>query len=144
MALTSYIHDVTGGETMRSKQYRLEPRTPEYVAGIEPGDLERIRDEIIVHDLDHVLLVRSTPVRLSPTEYSIVRCLVNWFARATPFDVLTRVAFGRDATLDSRRQLERHIDNIRVKLGDDRLPLQFKISYVSDFGYALLPEQAYR
>lgn len=99
----------------------------------------RWHERLVCHDRAHLLLLDHMPIQFTPTEYAIMRELVERFTRPVSFRVLTHAAFDRQDTLDARRLLERHIDRIRLKLRDDSISIQLAVRYVNECGYVLLP-----
>lgn len=61
--------------------------------------------------------VGGKPVELTPTEFEIVRCLLNNSGRALSYRSLVRQAQGYDCSPDeARRLLKVHIHNLRQKI----------------------------
>ena len=79
--------------------------------------------------------VGGKPVELTPTEFEIVRCLLNNSGRALSYRSLVRQAQGYDCSPEeARRLLKVHIHNLRQKI--EPLPAKpAHILNVRGFGY---------
>jgi DNA-binding response OmpR family regulator len=63
------------------------------------------------------VMLGGKPVELTPTEFEIVRCLLNNSGRALSYRTLVRQAQGYDCSPDeARRLLKVHIHNLRQKI----------------------------
>jgi two-component system response regulator RegX3 len=65
----------------------------------------------------HEVRVHGKPVELTPTEFEILRCLLNNAGRALTYRSLVRQVQGYDCSMEEARQLLKvHIHNLRRKI----------------------------
>jgi DNA-binding response OmpR family regulator len=82
--------------------------------------------------------VRGQAVALTPTEYSLLRALVEAQGRVVPREQLVLRARGQAGTLPLARSIEAHVRSLRRKLGDDPEAPRLLLT-VRGFGYRLAP-----
>ncbi|MBV9688689.1 MAG: helix-turn-helix domain-containing protein [Ktedonobacteraceae bacterium] len=88
-------------------------------------------------DSHRVLLIDSTLVRFTPTEYELVTTLFEQSGKPVPFEQLVHRAFHCELDHDMRRLLDKHLDRIRSKLR----PFSIGIYCIVRYGYILLSEK---
>lgn len=64
-----------------------------------------------------VVLVAEKPVSLTPTEFALLECLLDYADRPVTYDQLLAAVWGWD--ISDRSHIHTHIAHLRQKLGDD-------------------------
>jgi DNA-binding response OmpR family regulator len=91
-----------------------------------------------LHQQHRLLLTKTDVIKLTPTEYRLVVCLLD--ERIAYDEVLASRALSNRAELSkaTRETLEKHINNLRSKLRSHHL----NIYRVHNLGYILADEQS--
>jgi len=84
------------------------------------------------NDINRVLIVDNIMIRFTPIEYRLLMRLLN--AQAESDVELIKAAFGPEAAVSARENIDKHIDKMRSKL----LPSGLSIHRVAKYGYVLL------
>ncbi|MBI3953217.1 MAG: response regulator transcription factor [Chloroflexi bacterium] len=88
------------------------------------------------------VIVAGQEVRLSPTEFGLLRCLVEHAGEVRPFAALLQEVWGPEYT-DERGYLRVHIHNLKQKLGDHRRQAPL-IANERGVGYRFVPDSPER
>jgi DNA-binding response OmpR family regulator len=84
------------------------------------------------NDENRVVIVDHLMIRFTPTEYRLVLLLLN--GQVAPDSTLMQAAFHCEISLQTRENLDKHIDKIRSKLR----PSNLNVHRVAKYGYILL------
>ncbi|MBM3946459.1 MAG: response regulator transcription factor, partial [SAR202 cluster bacterium] len=76
--------------------------------------------DVQVHFTTHEVRVKERPIRLTTTEFGILKSLVKHAGHVVTLQALSQAVWGADAR-DAARQLRVHVQHLRQKLGDDFL-----------------------
>ena len=98
----------------------------------------------VVRRLDsiHALLVDHTEIKFTPTEYRLITRLLEGDP-VSDKELVTAIFNSRiEDDMWARAALDRHLDNVRLKLKRHRLKLY--VHRISGFGYVLIPTSSQR
>ena len=84
------------------------------------------------NDINRILIIDNIMVRFTPIEYRLLVHLLN--GQAVSDVELIKAAFGSEAAISARENLDKHIDKMRSKLQ----PSGLNIHRVAKYGYVLL------
>jgi len=94
-----------------------------------------IQGHIVQHSDPHRLLViDGVVVSCTPTEYSLLMCLLQQSGGYVAFAPLVECAFQSPLNRSTRRSLTQHISRVRTKLW----PFGFDVCCLTGYGYLLL------
>ncbi len=104
-----------------------------------PISAERLRFGDIEIDLGRLNVEkRGQPVRLTPTEFRLLRCLVSHPDRPFSRDALIETIWGYDSDVGNDRTVDVHVRHLREKLEDDPANPRWLVT-VRGAGYKFAP-----
>lgn len=104
-----------------------------------PASGERLRFGDVEIDLERLTVEkRGQPVRLTPTEFRLLRCLVSHPDRPFSRDALIETIWGYASEVGNDRTVDVHVRHLREKLEDDPANPRWLVT-VRSAGYKFAP-----